>query len=315
MSTLDFEKSIRDLEAKINELKRLVDEGDDFNLTKEITALEQKLQKQLQTTYANLSPWQKVQVARHVDRPQTSDYIKALFTDYTPLAGDRNFGEDAAIIGGLARLGDQEVMVMGHEKGRDTESRLKHNFGYPKPEGYRKAARLMEMADRFGLPVITFINTPGAYPGIEAEERGQSEAIARAIDTCLKIKVPMISVFIGEGGSGGAIAISVANELLMLEHSVYSVISPEGCASILWKEADKKETAAEALKLTSKDLVELKIIDKVIPEEVGGAHRFPDETIAQVGAALKKSLENFAGLSSDAILKTKREKYIQIGRF
>ncbi len=312
MHVLDFEKSIVELETKLQELKRLTSDGS-FNVSNEITNLEKNISKQLTYTYNRLTPWQKVQVARHPNRPQCSDYIKGLMEDFTPLAGDRNFGEDAAMLGGLARFKGTPIMVMGQEKGHDTTSRVKHNFGMPKPEGYRKAARLMQMADQFELPIITFINTPGAYPGVEAEERGQSEAIARAIDVSLQVKVPVVSVIIGEGGSGGAIAIAVANEICMLEHSIYSVISPEGCASILWKDAAKREDAATALKLTAQDLKDLKIIDHIIPEKLGAAHRYAEEAISATGHAIESALSRLLKLSPKDLLKQRREKFAAMG--
>jgi acetyl-CoA carboxylase carboxyl transferase subunit alpha len=274
-SVLEFEKTIVELESKITELKKFAG-VEDYGLTKEIAAMEDKVHKLMTKTYSNLTPWQRVQIARHEKRPQFLDYVARLITDFTPLAGDRQFGEDEAIIGGLGRFDGRSVMVMGHQKGTDLESRMKHNFGYARPEGYRKAVRLMELADQFGLPVLTFVNTSGAYPGVDAEERGQAEAIARSIQACLSVRAPMISTIIGEGGSGGAIAIAVADTIMMLENSIYSVISPEGCASILWKDADKKEEAAAAQKLTAEDLYALKVIDHVIPEKVGGAHRYQE---------------------------------------
>jgi acetyl-CoA carboxylase carboxyl transferase subunit alpha len=271
---LDFEKPIAELEGKIEELRHLTN-GSDLNITDEVTRLEAKVDRLLRQTYARLTPWQKVQVARHPERPHASDFIKSLIADFTPLAGDRAFGEDQAIVGGLGRFRGHSVVVMGQEKGADTEARVVHNFGMARPEGYRKARRLMELAARFGIPVLTFVDTAGAYPGIDAEARGQAEAIARSIETCLSIEVPLVASIIGEGGSGGAIALAAGNRVLMLEHAIYSVISPEGCASILWRSADKAQEAADALKLTAQDLQRLGVADEVVPEHLGGAHREP----------------------------------------
>lgn len=312
-SILSFEKAIVELESKVAELKKFAG-VEDYGLTKEISAMEDKIQKLLVKTYTNLTPWQRVQIARHEARPQFLDYVGQLITDFTPLAGDRQFGEDQAIIGGLGRFDGRSVMVIGHQKGTDLESRIKHNFGYARPEGYRKVVRLMELANQFELPILTFVNTPGAYPGVEAEERGQAEAIARSIETCLKVEVPVISTIIGEGGSGGAIALAVADTVMMLENSIYSVISPEGCASILWKDADKKEEAAEAQKLTAQDLYELKVIDQIIPEKVGGAHRYKQETILSVGQYLKTALKSFEGLNQSTFATKRHQKFLQIGR-
>ncbi|MCL4144486.1 UNVERIFIED_CONTAM: hypothetical protein GTU68_052953, partial [Idotea baltica] len=270
---MDFEKPLAEIEGKAEELRAMARRDPDTDVTEEAKALDAKAEKMLDDLYKSLTPWRKCQVARHPDRPHCRDYINALFTDYTPLAGDRNFADDHAVMGGLARFNDQPVMVIGHEKGNDTKSRIERNFGMARPEGYRKAVRLMEMAHRFGLPVITLVDTPGAYPGKGAEERGQSEAIARATQKCLEIGVPLVSVIIGEGGSGGAVAFATANRVAMLEHSVYSVISPEGCASILWKDAEKMREAAEALRLTAQDLKQLGVNDRIIPEPKGGAHR------------------------------------------
>ena len=314
MSTvLDFEKSIVELESKIAELKKFAG-IEDYSLTKEIAAMEDKAHKLLIKAYSGLSPWQRVQIARHEHRPQFLDYVKHLVKDFTPLAGDRQFGEDAAIVGGLGRFDGRSVMIMGHQKGTDLESRIRHNFGCARPEGYRKAARLMEMANQFGLPVVTLVNTPGAYPGVDAEERGQAEAIARSIETCLKINVPMVSTIIGEGGSGGAIAVAVADTIMMLENSVYSVISPEGCASILWKDADKKEEAAAAQKLTAQDLLGFKIIDQIIPEKVGGAHRYPEETILTVGRYISAALQVYDGVDQHTFVAKRQQKFLQMGR-
>jgi acetyl-CoA carboxylase carboxyl transferase subunit alpha len=279
-----------------------------------VRALEKKAAKALNDLYQDLSPWQKAQVARHAERPHAKDYIAALVTEFTPLAGDRKFADDAAIIGGLGRFRGDAVMIIGQEKGNDTASRLKHNFGMAKPEGYRKAVRLMELAERFGLPVITFVDTAGAYPGIDAEERGQAEAIARSTDCCLRLGVPLISVIIGEGGSGGAIAIASANAVLMLEHSIYSVISPEGAASILWRDAARAQDAASAMKITAQDLKKLGIIDEIIPEPMGGAQRKREEAMAAVGDAISRSLTAFRGMPADALRSQRREKFLAIGR-
>ncbi len=313
ITPLAFEQSIAELESKLDELRHL-SSSRDVNITEEIARLEKKLQRLIKDTYGNLTPWQKVQVARHAERPQFLDYAHTLIEDFTPLAGDRTFAEDRALMGGLGRFRGTAVMVMGHQKGHDTESRLHHNFGMPKPEGYRKARRLMEMADHFGLPILTFVDTAGAHPGIDAEERGQSEAIARCIETLLTVKVPIITVITGEGGSGGAIAIAVANTIIMLEHSVYSVISPEGCASILWRTAEKKEVAAAAQKLTASDLLELRVIDKIIAEPLGGAHRSPKSTITSVGDTVETQLKLLLKLSPEDLLKSRREKFMAMGQ-
>jgi acetyl-CoA carboxylase carboxyl transferase subunit alpha len=309
---LDFEKSIAELEARIEELRETA-EGSDLNIDAEIERLEVKSDRMLRDTYAKLTPWQKTQVARHQDRPHLKDYVAALIEDFIPLAGDRNFGEDAAIVGGLGKFGGRRIMLIGHEKGDDTASRLKHNFGMAKPEGYRKAVRLMQLAGRFGLPVVTLVDTAGAFPGVQAEERGQAEAIARSTEECLALKVPMVAAVVGEGGSGGAIAIATANRVLMLEHSVYAVISPEGCASILWRSADKAADAAEAMKVTAQDLERLGIIDRIVPEPVGGAHRDPADTIATLGRAIEEELDALSGESGDAIRAQRRAKYLSIG--
>lgn len=311
--TLDFEKPITELEMKLDELRHLSSNGE-VNIANEVKRLEEKTEKLLIKTYQNLTPWQKVQVARHPNRPHTSDYIKALITDFTPLAGDRNFAEDTAIIGGLGRFKGQSVMVMGHEKGKDTECRIKHNFGMARPEGYRKAIRLMELANKFEMPIITFIDTAGAHPAIEAEERGQSEAIARCLETCGSVKVPIVSTVIGEGGSGGAIALAFANSVMMLEHAIYSVISPEGCASILWRTKDKKEEAAAAQKLTAQDLKQLGVIDTIIPEPVGGAQRNADVVIESVGQHIEKSLKPLLTLSGEKVRDQRRKKFLAMGR-
>jgi acetyl-CoA carboxylase carboxyl transferase subunit alpha len=312
-SLLDFEKPIAELEGKVKELRHLAD-GSELDLEEEIARLEGRASKLLSSTYGKLTPWQKTQVARHADRPHFTDYVKALIDDYTPLGGDRCFGDDHAILGGLGRFRGRAIVVMGHEKGRETEDRVHHNFGMARPEGYRKAGRLMELAERFKLPVVTLVDTPGAHPGIRAEERGQAEAIARSIETCLKLTVPIISVIVGEGGSGGAIALATADRVLMLEHSIYSVISPEGCAAILWRNAAQAETAAEALKLTAQDLLSLGLIDEIIVEPLGGAHRGRSTTIESVGNAIERHLEAFDGLAPADIRHRRREKYLHMGR-
>jgi acetyl-CoA carboxylase carboxyl transferase subunit alpha len=308
---LDFEKPIAELEAKIEELRHL---SGDLNIVDEVSRLQSKVDRQLRQTYARLAPWQKVQVARHSDRPHFTDYIRALVEDFVPLAGDRAYGEDAAIIGGLGRFRGRAAVILGHEKGADTEARVRHNFGMAHPEGYRKARRLMQLADRFGLPVITFVDTPGAYPGIGAEERGQAEAIARSIEACLSIRVPFIAAIIGEGGSGGAIALAAGDVVLMLEHAIYSVISPEGCASILWRSADQAQLASEALKLTAEDLLKLGVIDQIVPEPLGGAHREPSQAIASLGDAIEAALNSLVGMDGSALRARRREKFLGIGR-
>src|SRR5580704_4574678 len=287
MQTLDFEKSVAELEAKIDELRHLAD-GERVNIADEIARLQDKADKQLRAIYGRLTPAQKVQVARHPERPHCLDYIKALVEDFTPLAGDRAFAEDQAIIGGLGRMAEQACVIIGQERGHDTDSRIRHNFGMAKPEGYRKAQRLMNLADRFGLPVVTFIDTAGAFPGVDAEARGQAEAIARSIETCLSIGVPIVTCIIGEGGSGGAIAIATGDRVMMLEHAIYSVISPEGCASILWRNASHAADAAAALRITAQDMLQLGIIDTIIQEPLGGAHRKPDRMIAAAGDAISR---------------------------
>lgn len=313
MNRLEFEKPVLELEGKIAELSQM--SGDDeMNIAEEIERMTAKADRLLQQTYSKLTPAQKVQVARHQERPKLSAYIDALIEDFTPLAGDRNFAEDHALIGGIGRFNGQSVVVMGQEKGTDTESRIKHNFGMTRPEGYRKAQRLMKMASQFQLPIITLVDTAGAYPGLGAEERGQSEAIAKSIETCLRVDVPIISVIIGEGGSGGAIAIATANKVYMLEHSVYSVISPEGCASILWRSADYAKDAAAALKLTAQDLKGFNLIDSIIKEPIGGAHRFRDETITAVGKQIESALAEMTPWDKEQIIKDRRAKFLAYGR-
>ena len=309
---LEFEKPIAELEGKIEELRHL-SSGSDVNIADEVTRLEAKLERLLRLTYQRLTAWQKVQVARHPERPHAKDFIKGLIADFTPLAGDRAFGEDRALLGGLGRFRGHSVVVLGHEKGADTESRVRHNFGMPRPEGYRKARRLMELAARFRLPVLTFVDTAGAYPGVDAEARGQAEAIARAIETCLSLEVPLVSAVIGEGGSGGAIAIAASNRTLMLEHAVYSVISPEGCASILWRSAENSQDAAEALKLTAQDLLRLGVIDEVVPEPLGGAHRQPQAATATLGAAIEGALRPLLSLERAELREQRRRKFLAMG--
>ena len=310
---LDFEKDLAEVQSKISDLESLPDSSSSKNIKNEIELLKSKTVDILTDLYTEMSPWRKCQVARHPDRPHTTDYIKHIISEYTPLSGDRNFAEDLAIIGGLGRLGDSPVVVLGHEKGNSTESRLQRNFGMARPEGYRKAARLMKLADKFGLPIITFIDTPGAYPGKGAEERGQAEAIARSTQTCLEVSVPIISIIIGEGGSGGAIAIASANTLIMLEHSIYSVISPEGCASILWKSSEKMREAADALKLTAQHLKELGVVDKIIKEPLGGAHRDKKKALEEVKKALLEEIITFEKIDRQKIKKLRSEKYINMG--
>ena len=311
---LNFEKPIAELEGKIRDLRKLSGNGDSVDLTDEVDRLESKRDRLLKETYAALSPWQKAQVARHPDRPHFSDIIARLFTDFTPLAGDRGFAEDTAVAGGLARFKGRSVVVIGHEKGADTASRIRHNFGMARPEGYRKAVRLMSLAERFSLPVITLVDTPGAYPGLGAEERGQSEAIARATEHCLGLRVPLVSTILGEGGSGGAVALAAGNKVLMLEHAIYSVISPEGCASILWRTAEKAKDAAVALKITAQDLLKLGVVDVVVPEPLGGAHREPGRAIDALGRAIDESLAEMADIPPDKIRSLRREKFLQMGR-
>jgi acetyl-CoA carboxylase carboxyl transferase subunit alpha len=310
---LDFEKPVADLESKIAELRHLSNSGD-VNIADEVMRLQDRVQRLLRTTYARLTRWQRVQVARHVERPHAQRYIDRLITDYQPLAGDRAFGEDFAVVGGIGRLDGRSVVIVGQEKGDDTDSRIKHNFGMPRPEGYRKAQRLMRLADRFRLPVVTLVDTPGAYPGLDAEARGQAEAIAASIDTCLAIGVPLVSVVIGEGGSGGALAIASADRVFMLENAVYSVITPEGCASILWRSNANAQEAAEAMKVTAQDLRKLEVIDDVIPEPMGGAHRSPDEAIDTVGKVVSEALGQLAQLDPDTLRRQRQDKFLAMGR-
>jgi acetyl-CoA carboxylase carboxyl transferase subunit alpha len=304
---------LAEIEGKAEELRAMGRDNEDMDIEAEAKALDQKAHTMLDELYSKLTPWRKCQVARHPDRPHCKDYIQELFQEYTPLAGDRNFADDHSIMGGLARLGDRPVMVIGHEKGHDTKSRIARNFGMARPEGYRKAIRLMDLANRFGLPIISLVDTPGAFPGKGAEERGQSEAIARSTEKCLQLKVPLISVIIGEGGSGGAVAFATANRLVMLEHSIYSVISPEGCASILWKDAEKMREAAEALRLTAQDLATLGICDQIIAEPKGGAHRDPKSTMQAVGQTLAKLLDELGRKKPDSLMKDRRQKFLDIG--
>jgi acetyl-CoA carboxylase carboxyl transferase subunit alpha len=311
---LDFEAPVAELEGKIAELRALAQGDSSVSIAEEVKSLEGKAVKILNDLYANLTPWQKTQVARHDNRPRALHYIRSMITDFTPLAGDRKFAEDEAIVGGLGRFQGDAVVVIGQEKGSDTQTRLKHNFGMAKPEGYRKAVRLMEMAGRFGLPVITLVDTSGAYPGVDAEERGQAEAIARSTDCCLTLGVPLVSVIIGEGGSGGAIAIATGNCVLMLEHAIYSVISPEGAASILWRDPGRNKDAAAALKITAQDLKKLGVIDEIIPEPQGGAHRQPAKAMANVSEAVERALKTFSGLSADVLRTQRREKFLSVGR-
>jgi acetyl-CoA carboxylase carboxyl transferase subunit alpha len=311
---LDFETSVAEFEGKIAELRALAAQDQTMSISDEVRQLEKKAAKSLADLYAGLTPWQKAQVARHPDRPHSEDYVQRLFTDFTGLSGDRNFGDDHAIIGGPARFQGEPVMVLGQEKGFDTQSRIKHNFGMARPEGYRKAVRLMEMADRFQLPIITFIDTPGAYPGIGAEERGQAEAIARSTSCCLAVGVPIVSVIIGEGGSGGAVALATANKVLMLEHAIYSVISPEGAASILWRDSQRAKDAATAMKITAQDLKKLEVIDEIVSEPVGGAHRARENAIVATGEALARSLQSLANMGPQELKQHRREKFMAIGK-
>ncbi|MEQ8967838.1 MAG: acetyl-CoA carboxylase carboxyltransferase subunit alpha [Azospirillaceae bacterium] len=310
---LEFEKSVAELEAKIEELRHLAD-GGDLNIAEEVTRLQAKVDRLLRQIYEKLTPAQKVQVARHPSRPHTLDYVNALVEDFTPLAGDRLFAEDAAMVAGLGRFRGRSVAVIGQEKGADTESRVRHNFGMAKPEGYRKAQRIMKLADRFRLPIVTLVDTAGAYPGIASEERGQAEAIARSLEVSLGLKVPVVAVVIGEGGSGGAIAIAAADRVLMLQHAIYSVISPEGCASILWRSGEQSDEAAAALRLTAQDLKQLEVIDGVIPEPIGGAQRFPEETTARVGDAIDRALGELCSLDGATLRARRREKFLSMGQ-
>lgn len=311
---LDFEKPVAELERQVSELRALAEEDETVSVGDEIDALETKARKALETTYAKLTPWQKTRVARHEDRPHFNDYIGELFEDFTPLAGDRYFAEDCAILGGPARFRGRPVLVMGHEKGSDTQSRVRHNFGMARPEGYRKAVRLMELAEKFSLPVITLVDTAGAYPGIGAEERGQSEAIARSTDCCLGLKVPVITLVIGEGGSGGAVAIATANKVMMLEHSIYTVASPEAAASILWRDSDRAIDAATNMKITAQDLYQLGVIDRIVSEPVGGAHRDPAQAMQDAGDEIEELLASFDNMSADEIRDQRHEKFMAIGR-
>ncbi|MGH6785770.1 MAG: acetyl-CoA carboxylase carboxyltransferase subunit alpha [Novosphingobium sp.] len=312
ISYLEFEKPVAALEARIAELRQTAKDGD-VDISAEIKRLESKSADLLSSTYAALTPWQKTQVARHPMRPHFRDYIAHAFTDFVPLGGDRYYGEDHAIVGGLARLGGRRLVVIGHEKGHDTQSRLHHNFGMGKPEGYRKAIRLMELAGRFGLPVVTLVDTSGAFPGVEAEERGQAEAIARSTEACLALPVPMVAAIVGEGGSGGAVALASAERVLMFEHAVYSVISPEGCASILWRTAEKAADAAEAMKVTAQDLLALGVIDRIVPEPAGGAQRDPAAAATTLGAALTLELDALAKLTPAKLRAKREERFLRIG--
>ncbi|SMC31281.1 acetyl-CoA carboxylase carboxyltransferase subunit alpha [Novosphingobium sp. B1] len=312
ISYLEFEKPVAALEARIAELRETAQSGD-IDIASEIRRLESKSGELLASTYRALTPWQKTQVARHPARPHFRNYVENIFTDFMPLGGDRLFGEDQAIIGGFAKLSGRRVMLIGHEKGNDTQSRLRHNFGMGKPEGYRKAVRLMEMASRFGLPVVTLVDTSGAFPGVEAEERGQAEAIARSTEACLALGVPMVATIVGEGGSGGAVALASAERVLMFEHAVYSVISPEGCASILWRTSEKAADAAEAMKVTAQDLLALGVIDRIVPEPMGGAHRDPVAASATLGKAIAEELDALSGKSADELRRLRAERFLQIG--
>ncbi len=310
---LDFEKPIAELETRVGELRETAASSEDIDIDAEVAKLETKASKLLKDTYAKLSPWQKAQVARHPDRPHFKDYVTGIADDFVPLAGDRAFADDPAIIGGLARIDGRRVMLIGHEKGDDTASRLKHNFGMAKPEGYRKAIRLMRLANQFGIPVVTLVDTPGAFPGVQAEERGQAEAIARSTEECLALGVPIVAAVVGEGGSGGAVAIASANRVLMFEHAVYSVISPEGCASILWRTADKAADAADAMKITAADLQALGVIDRIVNEPVGGAHRDPEAAIGALKGALIEELDGCGKLGPDELRAQRRAKFLAIG--
>jgi acetyl-CoA carboxylase carboxyl transferase subunit alpha len=310
---LDFEKPVAELESKIEELRRMTAPGE-INIADEVARLSVKADGQLKTLYSKLTPWQKTQVARHVERPKAARVIAALITEFTPLAGDRAFADDAAIIGGMGRFRGQPVMVIGTEQGTDTETRIKHNFGSARPEGYRKARRLIELAGRFNLPILTFVDTKGAYPGIDAEARGQAEAIARGIDACLNAPVPLVATIIGEGGSGGAIALAAGSAILMFEHAIYSVISPEGCASILWRDAAQAPVAADAMKITAQDMKKLGLIDEIVPEPVGGAHRDPATALASLGDAIAAALAPLTGMTPEALKSKRREKFLAMGK-
>ncbi len=310
---LDFERPIAELESKIEELRHLSTTGE-INIADEVGRLENTANRLLRQVYARLTPWQKVQVARHPERPHCLDYLGGLITEFVPLAGDRAFAEDTAVIGGIGRFRGRSVVALGTEKGADTEARLRHNFGMAKPEGYRKARRLMRLAERFGLPVLTFVDTNGAFPGIDAEARGQAEAIARAIETCLDIKVPLVASVIGEGGSGGAIALAAGNTVLMLEHAIYSVITPEGCSAILWRDGEHTQEAAEALRLTAQDLLRLGVVDRIVPEPLGGAHRLPKEAVESLGEAIDEALRPLIGLEGSVLRTQRREKFLALGQ-
>lgn len=311
---LEFERPLAEIEGKAEELRAMARDNNEMDIEAEAAALDKKASSMLLDLYSTLTPWRKCQVARHPDRPHCKDYIKALFQEYTPLAGDRNFADDHSIMGGLARLEGRPVVIIGHEKGSDTKSRIARNFGMARPEGYRKAIRLMDLANRFGLPVISLVDTPGAYPGKGAEERGQSEAIARSTEKCLQLKVPLISVIIGEGGSGGAVAFATANKLVMLEHSIYSVISPEGCAAILWKDTEKMREAAEALRLTAQDLLKLGVCDQIITEPTGGAHRDRDTAMYEVGITIGGLLDKLGQSSPEKLMQDRRQKFLNMGK-
>ena len=315
ISFLDFEKPIADLEARIHDLRELDGEQDGgANIEEEVAKLQDKADQLLRETYENLTPWQKVQVARHPNRPQFGDYVAGLIDDFTPLAGDRAYSDDKAITGGIGRFRGRSVMVMGHEKGSDMESRVHHNFGMARPEGYRKAARLMRLAERFNLPIITLVDTQGAYPGVGAEERGQAEAIARSTETCLDVRVPLVACVVGEGGSGGAVALATGNAVIMLEHAIYSVISPEGCASILWRSAERAQDAAVAMKVTAQDLTGLKVVDQVVEESVGGAHRNSTSTIVALGDAIEQALKELEGKDGGTLRQHRRDKFLAMGQ-
>ena len=313
LTYLEFEKPIAELEARVAELRETANSSDDIDIEAEVSRLEAKSAKLLRDTYAKLTPWQKAQVARHPDRPHFRDYVAGIADDFLALAGDRAFADDPAIVGGFARIDGRRVMLIGHEKGDDTASRLRHNFGMAKPEGYRKAIRLMKLADQFGVPVVTLVDTPGAFPGVQAEERGQAEAIARSTEQCLSLRVPLVSVIVGEGGSGGAIAIAAANRVLMFEHAVYSVISPEGCASILWRTADKAADAAEAMKITAADLQAFGVVDRIVAEPLGGAHRDPEAAVGALKGAVAEELDGCSSLGPNELLAQRRAKFVAIG--